>query len=110
MSINETIKDALDGLAPVKADTYTGKEEVYLTFGYTSVPAAHADDEPTHERFLISIHLFAPTGHNTVELRRKVKKALANAGTTWPSMENASDKDGQHLVFECEMAQAVGVE
>lgn len=110
MSINETIKGALDRLAPVRADTYTGDEEVYFTFGYTSVPTAHADDEPTFERFLLSIHLFAPTGYNTVKLRREAKTALSDAGTTWPSMVNASDKDGQHLVFECEMAQAVGVE
>lgn len=110
MSINETIKGALDKLAPVRADTYTGNEEVYFTFGYTSIPADYGDDEPSHERFLLNIHLFAPTGYNTVKLRRETKRALAGAGTTWPTMENASDKDGQHLIFECEMAQAVGVE
>lgn len=110
MSINETIKRALDKLAPVRADTYTGAEEVYFTFGYTSIPTDYGDDEPSHERFLLNVHLFAPIGHNTVKLRREVKKALADAGATWPTMENASDKDGQHLIFECEIAQAVGVE
>ncbi len=110
MSISEIVKGALGPVAPVRADTYTGNEEVYLTFGYTSIPADFADDEPAHERFLLNVNLFAPTGYNTVALRRKVKRALADAGATWPTLENLSGKEGQHLVFECEMAQAVGVE
>ncbi len=109
MSINKTLKAALGHVAPVRADAYEGGEEVYITFGYTSIPADFGDDEPSHERFLISVHLFAPTGRNTVSLRRAIKEALAGVGTTWPTMTNATDKDGQHLVFECEMAEAVGV-
>ncbi len=110
MSVNETIVSVLRPIAPVRADTYQGDEEVYITLGYTSIPADFGDDQPAHERFLVSVHLFAPTGRNTVAARRAIKKALWEAGATWPTMTNVSDKEGQHLVFECEMARAVGVE
>ena len=47
---------------------------------------------------------------DTIEKRRAIKKALAAAGTTWPSYTNASDKEGQHHVFECQLARGVGAE
>lgn len=110
MSINSTLKAALDPIAPAQADTYEGRAGTYITFGYSSIPADYGDDEPEHEIFLVSVHLFAPTGENTISKRRAIKKALAAAGMTWPSYTNASDKEGQHHVFECEIAQAAGVE
>lgn len=57
MSINSTLKAALEPVAPAEADVYEGKEAVYITFGYSSVPADFADDEPSHERFLVNVHL-----------------------------------------------------
>lgn len=110
MSINSTLKAALEAVAPAEADTYEGDAAVYITFGYTSLPADFGDDEPVHERFLVHVHLYAPTGYNSIDERRKIKRALSSAGATWPTMENASDKEGQHLVFECELAAAAGVE
>ena len=110
MSINATLKAALDPIAPAEADVYEGKAKTYIVFGYNSIPADFGDNEPSHERFLVQVHLFAPAGENTLSRRRRIKKALAAAGATWPSYTNASDKDGQHHVFECEIAEAVGVE
>lgn len=110
MSINSTIKAALDPIAPAEADVYEGAAAVYITFGYNSLGADFGDDEPSHERFLVQVHLYAPNGYNTISKRRDIKKALAAAGATWPIYENASDKDGQHHVFECELIEAAGVE
>lgn len=110
MSINSTLKAALEPVAPAEADTYEGDAAVYITFGYSSIPEDFGDNEPAHERFLVNVHLFTPTGYNSLEKRRAIKKALHAAGATWPSYTNASDKDGQHHVFECEIAEAVGVE
>lgn len=110
MSINSTLKAALAPVAPVEADTYEGDKAVYITFGYNSIPDDFGDDEPAHERFLVTVHLYAPTGYNTLAQRRAIKRALSDAGTTWPSMVNTSDKDGQHLAFECELVAAAGVE
>ena len=110
MSINSLLKAALEHVAPVEADTYEGPRPVYITIGYDSIPADYGDDDPGHEIILISVHLFAPTGEDTIAKRKAIKRALAAAGATWPSYTNASGKDGQHHVFECEIAQAMGVE
>ena len=110
MSINSTLKAALEPIAPVEADTYQGSKGTYITIGYNSVAADYGDDEPDHEVFLVSVHLFAPTGRILSQSGGPSKRALAAAGMTWPSYTNSSDKDGQHHVFECETAQAAGVE
>lgn len=81
MSINSTLKAALEPIAPVEADTYQGSKGTYITIGYNSVAADYGDDEPDHEVFLVSVHLFAPTGENTIAKRRAIKKALAAAGS-----------------------------
>ena len=87
MTVNSLLKAALEPVAPVEADTYEGTEPTYITFGYISTPTDFGDDEPEHELF-----------------------SLAAAGTTWPSYTNASDKEGQHHVFECQLARGVGAE
>ena len=107
MSVNSLIKAALDPVAPVEADTYEDTAATYITFGYVSPPRSGLSD---HEIFSISVHLFAPTGEDTIDKRRAIKKALAAAGTTWPAYSNASDKDGQHHVFECQLVREVGAE
>ena len=110
MSIDETLRAVLDPIAPAEADAYEGKEGVYITFNYHTVPTNYGDDEPGHERVSIQVHLFAPLGHDVLAERRAVKKALAAAGFTYPAYTTASDKDGQHHVFECETAQEAGAE
>lgn len=111
MTINQRIIAAVTPLVPeCVATIYEGDEPVYCTFNYNSVPADFADDEAEHEICLIQVHLYAPTGHDTLRLRRDIKKALHAAGMTWPTYTNASDKDGQHHVFECEIAQEAGAE
>ena len=110
MSVNATLKAALEAVAPVEADTYEGEIEKYITIAYNTIPVDFADDEPGHERFLLTVTLFAPTGADTVADRAAIKRALVGVGTTWPTLTNASDKNGQQLVFECELVLAAGVE
>ena len=110
MNINQTLKAALDPIAPTEADAYEGKKGVYITFNYGTTPDNFGDDEPEHERVSIQVHLYAPLGFDTVKKRGEIKKALASAGMTWPTYTNASDKDGQHHVFECEVVREVGAE
>lgn len=108
MSLNEILTAALSPVAPVEADAYEGKRAVYLTFNYDTVPTNFGDDEPICELALVQVHLYAPAGKDTRQLRRDIKSTLAFAGMTWPSCTNASDKQGQHYVFECEYIAAVG--
>ncbi len=110
MNINQILKSALDPIAPAEADAYEGKKGVYITFNYDTVPTNYGDDEPEHERVSIQVHLYAPLGFDITAKRRAIPKALASAGMTWPAYTNASDKDGQHHVFECETVREVGAE
>ena len=110
MNINQTLNSALDPRAPAEADANEGKKDDYITFNYDTIPTNYGDDEPEHERVSIQVHLYAPLGFDITAKRRAIKKARASAGMTWPAYTNASDKDGQHHVFECETVQEVGAE
>lgn len=105
MNINRILTTALNPIAPTEADAYEGRKGVYITFNYDTVPDNFGDDEPEQERVSIQVHLYAPLGLDTLKKRQAVKKALHGAGFTWPRHTNASDKDGQHHVFECETAR-----
>lgn len=108
MSVDAKIKAALDAFGdPVENALYQGKSERYYVFNYSTLGAGYADDEPTHERYLIQVHLFAPLSENITQRVRETKKALNDAGFTWPSTQNASDEEARHVVFECETAEGV---
>lgn len=79
----------------------------YYTFIVQSFGDAYGDDEPGCERWLAQVHLFAPLAENCILRAAQTKKALFEAGFTWPSMVDATDQDGQHYVFECETAAGV---
>lgn len=76
-------------------------------FNYDTLGADFADDAPGHERYLVQVHLYAPRTFDASERVRRTKRALADAGFTWPDTVNASDADGQHIVFECEYAEGI---
>lgn len=98
-------------LAPfgVDIDNSVGfsKHDRYFTFNYNTLPAAFADNAPHYERYLVQVHFFAPLNENVSRQKQQVKKALFDAGFTWPSTEDASDENGRHIVFECEIAEEV---
>lgn len=107
MSIEARINDALTpfgdpvekGLLYASADKRPPR---YYTFSVNRLGDDFADDGPGCERCMISVHLFVPLAENIIERVKKTKKALFDAGFTWPDTTDASDKDGQHIVFECE--------
>ena len=108
MSINSILMDALGQIAPTEADAYQGNSAIYIIFWYSTIPVDYGDDFPSHEKHLVQVHLFAPLGENILEKRKEIKTALYDAGGTWPSYTNTSDKEGQHHVFECEFVTEVG--
>ena len=116
MSVNEKIISALQPLGyPVIPDLYAGVDQIYLTFNYSTRGQLFADDQPGYDIYLVQVHLFAPHGWNSVELRRQVKQKLFSAGFTWPESVDAGSSSqesremGQHIVFECEIEEGVAV-
>lgn len=104
VSVESTIKGALESLGKVYPNNYDGADEVYFVFNHNTMPDDFGDNKPNHERALVQVHLFCPHKFNSIKLRKDTKKALVNAGLTYPYMTNASDSEGQHWVMECEIA------
>ena len=82
----------------------------YYTFSCDSIGDDFGDDAPGHERWLVSVHYFAPLGVNCNRRVKETKEALFRAGFTWPEFTDATDQDGQHFVFTCEAAEGVELE
>ena len=107
VSIESRIRLALDALGyKVYPDTYDGSDKTYFIMNYNTIPDDFGCNQPQHERALIQVHLFCPHTFDSVKLRKDIKLALLGAGFTYPSMTNASDEDGQHWVFEFQVAEA----
>lgn len=109
MSINATIKAAVEPIVPICVpDLYSGTATEYCTFNYTELPDSFGDETPGAIRYLVQLHYFCPyigkngSYFNPYTKKKQLKNALLNAGFTYPSVTNASDADGQHIVFETE--------
>lgn len=110
MSVETKVKAALDVFGdPVeKSVLYVAADAVrYYTFSCRSFGGAFGDDAPGCERWLVTVHLFAPLTENCVQRVKQTKQALLAAGFTWPQYTDATDQDGQHHVFECETAEPI---
>lgn len=82
----------------------------YYTFSCSSFGADFGDDAPGCERWLVNVHFFAPLYGNISQRVKQTKKALFQAGFTWPRTVDAGDQEGQHIVFECEIAEEVDLD
>ena len=108
MSIESRIITALASLGyKIYPANYDGADETYFVFNHNTLPDDFGNNQPQHERALIQVHFFCPHDFNSVKARKDAKLALLQAGFTYPYMTDAGDKDGQHWVFECQIAEAV---
>lgn len=104
MMLNQRLRTALEQLGmPVLPDVDTGNRERCMVFHYDLRPAQFAGNEPCWYKALVQVHLFLPLGEDGVALQGQVIRALAGAGFTWPEVVDATDEEGQHKVFECEL-------
>lgn len=112
VSVEAQVKAALDVFGdPVEKSTlYAASGEGaarYYVFSCNSLGDDFGDDGPGCERWLVSVHLFAPLWENCVRRVRETKRALFAAGFTWPRCTDASDENGQHYIFECEIVSGM---
>lgn len=98
---------------PCAQVSYNGEAETYFVFNMDAIPDGFADDDAQADRWLIQLHLFAPFTQDTTEIRRQIRRAIRDAGFTYPAQVDASERvrasDGteQHIVFEFETATEV---
>lgn len=111
MSVDEKIVGALATFGYDVANNVSySKNKTYFAFNYTVIPSDFADDAPQHERYLVQVHFFCPLNVNITSFKKSARKALCAAGFTWPSITDASDENGRHIVFECEIAEGVNAD
>lgn len=109
MTLNETI---IQTVAPIVSvcvpDLYIPEAgetppEEYCTFNFDLAPLSPGDDAPHLRRALVQLHYFAPRRRQTMRQRRELLAALEGVEEfSAVAVENASDEDGQHYVFEFE--------
>lgn len=107
MTVNEKIKNALEAFGlPVTTDFYGKGLDEYFTFNYADDRVADfGDDSPLHVVAYMQIHYFSPMGKDYLCMKKQVRKALFDAGFTYPSVTDATIVENgiRHLIFECEI-------
>lgn len=88
-------------VAVCEPNQYDGPATEYCTYTYTEMPEGRRDDSAEGVRLLVSLHWFLPTRQRPSK-RRRIAAAIEEIEGTPPTVENASDRDGQHYVFEFE--------
>ena len=109
MSIDEVLQTALEttGL-PVYPNVYTGGDPEYLVWSYSELPAVFADGAPHAARYLVIVRWYLPHKKDPATLKQQLRRALFNAGCTWPSILSIGDSEGQGYALECEYTDGGG--
>jgi len=104
MNVEQIIINAVSPyVTEVVPNKYTGTSKEYCVFNYDVIPRVFADSTPNAFIHMIQLHWFCGHKTNPNTKRKQIAEALHGAGTTFPSIVNASDEGGQHYVFECEL-------
>jgi hypothetical protein len=108
-SINKLIVAALAPFGlPVAENLYRGKKDTYFVYYIADDAVADAGDD-TAQAYVafMQIHYISPMDEKYTDIRRRIRKALVDAGFTPPSITDVSDLTSQveservrHLVFE----------
>ena len=115
MSLEERIREAVMPIVPeFAADMYTGDADSYCVLNATEMPEGFGDDRPRAIRYLAQLHWYFPLRSDPRDVKRQIplrtdprsnKRALREAigglrGCTWPTVTDATDQTGGHLVLE----------
>lgn len=110
MSIDDRIQAAVKPVIPTCVPKqYGGNATEYCVYNYTEFPDNFGDDDPECIRYQVQVHWLFPWQPNisadaAVQVKKRaIRKALADAGFTWPTVTPAGDNEWEHFVFECEL-------
>lgn len=104
MSIDAKINDAIKSVvSECKPNIYTGTAKEYCVYTYDEIPELFAESTANAKRYSINVNLYMPHGANPNAKKKAIATALKQAGFTYPEITNASDSDGQHYSFDCEV-------
>lgn len=108
MNLDARIRAALTGICDVVVpQVYTGDAQEYIVFNYSEYPLVFTDNAPRMAGYSIQIHLFMPLKVNPNAKKESIKNALFSAGFSYPSIQDVTDNEGQHYVFETNYNEAI---
>jgi len=101
MNLDERIRTALTDICDVIVpQVYTGDAQEYIVFNYSEYPLEFADNAPHTVGYSIQVHLFMPLKANPNTMKNNIQNALFTAGFSYPSIQDVTDEEGQHYVFQ----------
>lgn len=108
MNLDARIRTALTGICDVIVpQVYTGDAPEYIVFNYSEYPIGYSDNAPHSVGYSIQVHLFTPLKVNPNAKKDSIKTALFTSGFAYPSIQDVTDEDGQHYVFETNCSEAI---
>lgn len=91
---------------PAYPDFNTQGEDTYIVYNFAGeTPACFGDDAPQAVIADLQMHLYLPSNVNFFDLHMKIKRAIFDAGFTFPRVAlNTTEEDNQirHIVYEFE--------
>ena len=106
-TVAATVRAAVLPIVPVcDPDVYRGKQQEYCVYTMFRRPADFGDDAPQAMIYEVSVHYFLPPSINPEQKLTALQSALGALGT-YPTVENASDREGQHYVLEFQVPAGV---
>jgi hypothetical protein len=101
MNLNQRIREALTGICDVIVpQVYTGDAQEYIVFNYSEYPLEFADNAPHTVGYSVQVHLFMPLKANPNTMKNNIQNSLFTAGFSYPSIQDVTDEEGQHYVFQ----------
>lgn len=106
-TVAEQVRAAVLPIVPVcEPNSYRGKRQTYCLYSMFRRPADFGDDGPLAMIYEVSVHLYLPLSINPEETLTALQGALGALGT-YPTVEDASDLEGQHYVLELQIPAGV---
>lgn len=107
MSVFSKIKAAMSPFSEIVTEGYyEGAADDYILYDIVDDRGAdYGDGRPNTTIVSVMVHHYMPLGKNYLDLKRREREALFNAGFTYPAADVITDrKEGyRHLVYECEI-------
>lgn len=102
MSLEERIREAVTPIVTeFAADVYTGDSDSYCVLNATEMPDSFGNNRPRAIRYLMQLHWYFPMRTDPMSTKRALRAAIGGLSVcTWPTVTDAGDLDGGHLVFE----------
>ena len=103
MTAEERLVQLLSGgEAPVVQGIYYGAEPRYITFDLVSFGTDYGDDEPQALRQMAEVRYTCPASESAASERKRIARALTDAGFLFPQVSREEADGYQTLIFETE--------